>query len=241
MKKLSLITLALSLWLSANAFADSFIQINSDREYSLRECGGTIEATISESNYETDQINFVLRNVRNCSNVVVSDLNKSYKIPGQDGNRTGSYSIPASKLPSGINYVSVVVRSNSGAHLDKVSIPVRVVRFETLVGQTVYVPTKEAFAKVINVDYAGKYVLQFTTGSLSGLVGNNWNSTSLVQLSKASCGTICVGDVVIVPTKGFAFAQVAAIQKDGKYVLKFITTELAGRYGHNWTTDLLVY
>lgn len=241
MKKLSLLTLALSLWLSTSAFADSFTLIDSNHEYSLKECGGTIEATVTNAGNGADQINFVLRNVENCSNIEVRELNKTYKIQGENGNRSGSFTIPASILPTGANYLTVTVRSNSSAHLDYVTFPVKVIRNESIVGQKVYVPSKGAFAKVLLKDLDGSYYLQFTTGDLNGLVGGNWSVNSMVLLSQESCSNLCVGNVVIVPSREYAFAKVAAIQKDGKYVLEFLTTKLAGKYGHNWTADLLVY
>lgn len=116
-----------ALLASTSAFAAN-VQIQLDgRAMYLPECGGTIEANKSSASAGGDQMNLVLRNVKNCSNFILHETGREYKIPGPDGDRTGSYTITASRLDMGLNYVRMTVRSNSGATRDDVSIVVRVV------------------------------------------------------------------------------------------------------------------
>ena len=113
------------LFLSSVAMADMRIDLNGG-EAALAECGGTIEATAQGT---SPNVNLVLRNVKKCSNFIMSETRKEYKVPGADGNRSGSFSVSAGKMRNGWNKLRLTVRSNSGKTRDDVSIWVHVARY----------------------------------------------------------------------------------------------------------------
>ena len=118
--------LALSLLVGASAFADS-IRIDLGRgEYSLPECRGTIEATKSADG-RSDQLNLILRSVKECSNFTIETTGKEYKLNDQGNGRGGSYTIPVREFHMGWNQVRLLVASNSGKHKDDIAIWVNVV------------------------------------------------------------------------------------------------------------------
>ena len=112
------------LLLSSVAMADVRLDLNGG-ERSLGQCGGTIEATVGGT---SDQVHLTVRNVQKCSNFVMRETGKEYKIDGADGNRNGSFSIAAGKLRTGWNKVKLTVRSNSGKTRDDVAIWIQVAR-----------------------------------------------------------------------------------------------------------------
>ena len=122
--KLGIISCVGVLLLSSAAMADLRIDLNGG-EAALSQCGGTIEATARGS---SANVNLVLRDVKNCSNFVISETGKQYKLPVSRGNRSGSFSISAGKLQSGWNKLRLTVRSNSGKTRDDVSVWVQVAR-----------------------------------------------------------------------------------------------------------------
>lgn|GEM_PF-6043428 len=117
----------IALIASVNAFAGNIqIELNGGEKF-LHDCGGTIESTKSGAFRGGDQLNLVLRNVKMCSNFVLHETGKVYKLNGPDGDRGGSYTITAANLDLGWNTVRMTVRSNSGAHQDDVALRVKVV------------------------------------------------------------------------------------------------------------------
>ncbi len=124
---------------STIAMADHLTLSLGDSAY-LSECGGMIST--NNGSYG-NQLNVVLNDVRNCSNFdIISDDGqyvsdyKSKKIPGYNGSRSGSFTVPTryndvdSDLGSiffgTINSIKVVVKSNSGKHQDHITIRYRV-------------------------------------------------------------------------------------------------------------------
>ena len=243
--------LLLTALLSPTAFASTLTTLNLGSTRTLPECGGTVEAKASDNAGAADQVNFILRNVKNCSNFVLHSTGKQYKINGEDGNRTGSYTISAAKLEGGTNILRLTVRSNSGAHQDEILIPVRVVArpvapisplcgTDFCVGDEVLnIDRSNASARVLAVTADGKYVLQFLSGELAGQLGANWSGSALAK--KSGCtADLCVGSYVFVLAR-LSFATVVGIQTDGRYVLRFDTGELAGQTGAKWSAlDLTV-
>jgi hypothetical protein len=123
--KLGIVSCVGVLFLSSIAMADVRLDLNGGAR-ALDECGGTIEATAQGS---SPNVNLVLRNVKKCSNFIISATGKEYKVPGPDGNRGGSFSISAGKLQHGWNQLRLTVRSNSGKTRDDVTIWVQVARY----------------------------------------------------------------------------------------------------------------
>ncbi len=126
MKKL---ILALSLLVaSTSAMADYMVLDLGDSAY-LPECGGMIKT----NNGNGRQVNIVLNGVEQCSNFdiigddgyVVTDY-KNKKIPGPNGDRSGSFTIPSkfndARYFGKKNSVTVLIKSNSGKHQDTVKI-----------------------------------------------------------------------------------------------------------------------
>lgn len=87
----------------------------------LNACGGYVRTQKDRFG----RVNLVFDGIRACSNFDIVDANGSYfgnyrqmKLPGFDGNRYGSFTLPNSITSWGFNYVRVVVKSNSGKHAD---------------------------------------------------------------------------------------------------------------------------
>ncbi len=120
MKKLLIVLAALSA-LSTQAFAGTRTLYTNGR-VDLPSCGGTADLDIEWNG----DANLKLSGIDQCSNfdivagtfhTVVYD---SKKIPGRNGNRSGSFTIPRRFITFGVNDVVVTIKSNSGKHYDKV-------------------------------------------------------------------------------------------------------------------------
>jgi hypothetical protein len=88
----------------------------------LPNCGG--EATFK---VENGQANLKLSRIQNCSNfdIVGNDgvsLQYDNKKIGQEGNRSGSFTLPRRFIDLGVNGVKVIVRSNSGKTKDELKL-----------------------------------------------------------------------------------------------------------------------
>lgn len=106
-------------------------------------------------------------------------------------------------------------------------------------GMRVYNKTKSAFATIIARDIHGKFVLRFTSGTLSGRTGSGWASSDLAFLEGCT-SRLCVGDNVYNTTKS-AYVRVIGYDLNGRYVLRFTSGSLNGRVGHNWSnSDLAI-
>jgi hypothetical protein len=116
---------ACALMLSTAAFADT-VQVRLNHGADLPSCGGLIRSSASRGSGLNDQLNIKLDSIQNCSNLYVYSTGKSYKIPGRNGSRTGSFTLPASTLDYGWNNVRVAVYSDSQKHLDDIYIQVYV-------------------------------------------------------------------------------------------------------------------
>jgi len=125
MKNLGKLSALGVLLLSSVAMADIRLDLNGG-ERQLDQCGGTIEATAGGT---SANVNLVVRNVKKCSNFILTSTGKEYKMAGPDGDRGGSFSINAGKLQTGWNKVKLTVRSNSGKTRDDVAIWVHVARY----------------------------------------------------------------------------------------------------------------
>lgn len=128
MKRLSLFSvLALALSLSLSSFAGSVILNIGDETY-LSSCGGTAEVTD-----DGGQVNIVFRNVRSCSNFDIVAANfdnvdyKNLKLEGTDGDRHASFTIPQRFQELGLNFIDIVLKSNSGAHTDKIRLMFKII------------------------------------------------------------------------------------------------------------------
>lgn len=123
------ILVALSLLVGTSAMANHLSLELGDSAY-LPECGGMIK---TNNGGNGNQLNIVLSGVELCSNFdiigedgyVVKDY-KSKKIPGPNGDRSGSFTIPSkmndARWYGKRNSVKVVIKSNSGKHQDHVTI-----------------------------------------------------------------------------------------------------------------------
>ncbi len=131
MKKLALALISLFV-LSTSAMADVYITLGEQAD--LPHCGGTIRANNGSND---DQVNIVFKNVENCSNFdilsdnggTISDYDKK-KLQGENPNRSGSFTIPERFISSGhgrylYNSITVIVKSNSGKHYDRVHVSFR--------------------------------------------------------------------------------------------------------------------
>ena len=127
MKKLGILFSTLLLIAIPALASDLRLDLNGGLR-NLSECGGTIEATSTNAGYgESGSIHLTVRNVVNCSNFILETTGQEYKIPGPNGDRTGSFTLSTGHLDYGWNQVRLTVRSNSGAHSDSVAIWVNVI------------------------------------------------------------------------------------------------------------------
>lgn len=132
MKKFGFMLMSAALMFSSASAMAMRIDFNGG-EYSLPECGGTIEAKGGElgaflEGSQANQVNLIVHGSRNCSNFILETSGREYKLQHErDNSRGGSYSITAEKLNPGWNQINLTVRSDSGAHNDQVSIWVKVV------------------------------------------------------------------------------------------------------------------
>ncbi|HEX4923281.1 MAG TPA: hypothetical protein VFV50_04315 [Bdellovibrionales bacterium] len=106
-------------------------------------------------------------------------------------------------------------------------------------GYGAYNLEREAYVRVVGIQYDGRFVLYYRTGSLAGQSGHNWTRSDLA-LTRGCYLDLCVGERAYnVPRQ--AWVTVAAIQLTGHYVLRFDTGPLAGKSGKNWPrSDLAV-
>lgn len=88
-------------------------------------------------------------------------------------------------------------------------------------------------AKVVSVQGDGRFVLEFLDGALQGKTGNGWEAKDLARMNGCS-DSLCVGDRVINTDRENATVEIAALQADGRYVLRFTEGSLAGKLGSNW-------
>jgi hypothetical protein len=125
MRFFKMITLALLALAATQAFAveESTLWLRDGNGMALRECGGFLRTTIRNG-----QANLVFQNVRACSNFDILSKNgqfaeySSKKIPGPNGDRSGSFTLPKKVISYGFNFVKVIVKSNSGAHADVINL-----------------------------------------------------------------------------------------------------------------------
>jgi hypothetical protein len=138
MKKFGLMLVSAALMFSSMSAMAMRIDFNGG-EYRLPECGGTIEAKGGEleaffEGSQANQVNVIIRGSRECSNFIIENTDREYKLEEGRNGRGGSYTITADKLHMGWNQINLTVRSNSAArsayrgHSDEISIWVNVVR-----------------------------------------------------------------------------------------------------------------
>jgi len=120
MKKMILALVAL-VAISSQSFAGTRTLYTNGR-VDLPSCGGSADLDIEwngDANLKLSGIDF-------CSNfdIVAGTFNRviydSKKIPGKNGNRGGSFTIPKRFITFGVNDIVVTIKSNSGAHSDRV-------------------------------------------------------------------------------------------------------------------------
>lgn len=95
-----------------------------------------------------------------------------------------------------------------------------------------------AYAQVVGLEYDGEAVIRFLDGSLVNGIGGNWDRFDLAKTSGCS-GDVCVGQVMLNIERDYAQVRVLAIEQDGEFVLDFLTGNLAGRRGGNWSRSAL--
>lgn len=133
MKKFGMLLMSAALMLSSVSAMASSMRIDfNGGEYSLPECGGTIEAKggvlqAFVNGSQANQVNLIVHGSRNCSNFILETSGRVFKLNPEREGRGGSYTITAEKLQPGWNQINLTVRSNTGIHDDHVSIWVNVV------------------------------------------------------------------------------------------------------------------
>jgi hypothetical protein len=102
----------------------STIYMSSNDYASLGECGGVVQTKVS--NYT--QLNIVFSDVSQCSNFDIISANgesvdyPNMKLQGQNGSRSGSFTLPKRVIDIGGNTVRVRLKSNSGKTSDLIVI-----------------------------------------------------------------------------------------------------------------------
>lgn len=108
------------------------------------------------------------------------------------------------------------------------------------VGDLAYnIKRSNALVEVVDRESGGTFVVKFLDGNLKGKYGNNWSRESLA--STRGCAKLCVGDRAFNTARSNARVKVIGIQHDDLYVLEFLTGNLKGKRGNNWSDkDLAV-
>lgn len=111
---------ALSLMLSASAFADYVTaKVGGPAKY-LASCGGTVKVNNGGND---NQLNITFKDVQDCSYVILQD-GRQYQMKQPQGERSGSYTIlTASQLRPGSYTTSITLQSASGKHWDIIKVP----------------------------------------------------------------------------------------------------------------------
>lgn len=97
---------------------------------------------------------------------------------------------------------------------------------------------RSAYVEIVGIQEDGKFVVEFRTGDLAGKTGAKWSRSNLAKLSGCS-GSFCVGDRAY-NKKRSADVEIVGIQTDGRFVIKFLTGNLAGKSGGKWSEDSLI-
>lgn len=93
-----------------------------------------------------------------------------------------------------------------------------------------------ALARVAGIDVDGKYTMQFLNGRFYMRYGTGWVAENLS--TKNSCGKLfCVRDLAYleVNSSQIEYVSILAVDKSGKYVVRFENGALVGRVGHRWS------
>jgi|GEM_PF-1847845 len=104
------------------------------------------------------------------------------------------------------------------------------------VGDKVYLfdeGREPALVQIIAVERTGNYTVYFIQGEVAGRRGNNWTEQNFARVS--GCGkNYCVGDIVTNISRDYLRVQIVGVQMNGRYVLRFLEGNIAGRLGNNW-------
>ncbi|HEY1080158.1 MAG TPA: beta-sandwich domain-containing protein [Bdellovibrio sp.] len=93
-----------------------------------------------------------------------------------------------------------------------------------------------ALARVAGIDVDGKYTMQFLNGRFYMRYGTGWVAENLS--TKNACGkSFCVRDYAYLEANAnqIEYVSILAVDKSGKYVVRFEKGALAGRMGHSWS------
>lgn len=92
----------------------------------LRVCGGSLD---TDNGPRNNQMNLVFRNMRDCSKFdILKATGEGFvdyptkDVPGKNGNFSGSFTVPQKFYNNNSNAITVVVKSNSGKHEERVTI-----------------------------------------------------------------------------------------------------------------------
>ncbi|MBC7384691.1 MAG: hypothetical protein H7301_00835 [Cryobacterium sp.] len=101
----------------------SRISMTSTDVRTLNSCGGVVQTKVSNG-----QLNVIFQNVSNCSNFDIVSANgdrvnyPNMKLGGNEGSRSGSFTLPKKVIDFGGNRVNVLLKSNSGKTSELISI-----------------------------------------------------------------------------------------------------------------------
>ena len=108
---------------SAPAPKTGKLSMGSNSVESLDVCGGVVQTKLSHG-----QLNVIFSNVKDCSNFDIVTANgtkvnyPNQKLQGQNGSRSGSFTLPQSVIEFGGNTVHVLLKSNSGQTSENIAI-----------------------------------------------------------------------------------------------------------------------
>lgn len=121
--------LSFGIVFGGSAFAGQMTLTIGDEAY-LSDCGGKVSVTKSDQG-NGEQLNLVFSGVEKCSNFDILSANgmsanyDDKKIPGNNGDRGGSFTLPKRVIDLGYNNIKVVVRSNTGKTSDTIRLRFR--------------------------------------------------------------------------------------------------------------------
>lgn len=90
--------------------------------------------------------------------------------------------------------------------------------------------------KILGKTQNHKFVIKFLSGSNSGRHGTNWDREDFA-LTNGCHGKLCVGDIAYNTSRDNIKVKLVAKAMNNTFVIKFLQSNLSGKFGHNWSED----
>src|SRR5262245_591472 len=129
--------------------------------------------------------------------------------------------------------VALLMLLTAGVFAQSTTVPSQAQAGYHYVGERVYNVTRDAYATIVAIAFDQTYVIQFTSGPLSGQTGQGWRDQDLATLAGCS-RELCVGQSAYNTTRD-AYVYIVGIEYNGNFVVQFTSGPLSGQTGDGWT------